>query len=47
MSYEKYGPEDKTRHDIINPMLEASGWVIQHFKNANVYGSGSSASGNS
>lgn len=32
-------PEDKTRHELINPMLEKAGWVIQHYKVANVYAS--------
>jgi len=30
-------PEDKARHDLINPALEKSGWKIQHFKTANIY----------
>lgn len=36
MSYES--PEDKARHDLINPALEKSGWKIQHF-NPNSTGS--------
>ncbi|MBI4019155.1 MAG: DEAD/DEAH box helicase family protein [Candidatus Aenigmarchaeota archaeon] len=28
-------PEDKARHDIINPALKAAGWEIQHYKTAN------------
>ncbi|MFA6424726.1 MAG: type I restriction-modification enzyme R subunit C-terminal domain-containing protein [Phycisphaerae bacterium] len=39
MAYIDKGPEAKTRHEIINPMLKASGWIVQHFKVANVYGS--------
>lgn len=39
MAYTDKGPEAKTRHEIINPMLKASGWTVQHFKVANVYGS--------
>lgn len=38
MSY-NLGPEDKTRHEVINPMLEAAGWTIQHFKVASVHAS--------
>ena len=32
-------PEDKARHEKINPSLKKAGWEIQHFKNANIYGS--------
>jgi type I restriction enzyme, R subunit len=32
-------PEDKARHELINPALEKAGWKIQHFKNANIYSS--------
>jgi type I restriction enzyme, R subunit len=28
-------PEDKVRHELINPLLEKSGWKIQCYKNAN------------
>jgi type I restriction enzyme, R subunit len=28
-------PEDKVRHELINPLLEKSGWKIQSYKNAN------------
>ncbi len=28
-------PEDKARHEKINPLLEKAGWKIQHYKNAN------------
>jgi len=28
-------PEDKVRHNLINPLLEKAGWKIQHYKNAN------------
>ncbi|MBI4447881.1 DEAD/DEAH box helicase family protein [Candidatus Woesearchaeota archaeon] len=37
MSYES--PEDKARHDLINPALTKAGWKIQHFKTANIYAS--------
>ena len=37
MSYEL--PEDKARHDLINPALVKAGWKIQHFKTANIYAS--------
>jgi len=30
-------PENKARHDLINPALRKAGWDIQHFKNANIY----------
>lgn len=29
-------PEEKARHEIINPLLEKCGWEIQHFSTANV-----------
>lgn len=29
-------PEDKARHDLINPALMKSGWKVQHFRNANI-----------
>jgi len=32
-------PEQKTRHDLINPMLEQAGWVIQHYKTASPHSS--------
>jgi len=32
-------PETKTRHKIINPMLEKAGWVVQHFSVANIHAS--------
>ena len=38
MAYTDKGPEAKTRHEIINPMLKAAGWTVQHFRIANVYG---------
>ena len=28
-------PEDKARHELINPLLEKAGWKIQNYKNAN------------
>lgn len=37
MSYDT--PENKARHDLINPDLERSGWVIQHFSAANIHAS--------
>jgi type I restriction enzyme R subunit len=33
-----YKPEDKARHEHINPALKKAGWTIQHFKKANIYG---------
>lgn len=36
MAYTDKSPEAKTTHKITNPILEASGWVIQRFKVANV-----------
>ncbi len=32
-------PEDKARHDLINPLLEKAGWSIQHYKTANIHNS--------
>ena len=32
-------PEDKTRHEIINPMLEDAGWTVQHYKSASIHSS--------
>jgi len=29
-------PEDKVRHNLINPLLEKAGWEIQNYKTANV-----------
>src|SRR3989339_153036 len=37
MTYQINNPEDKARHDLINPTLEKSGWKVQHFKTANIY----------
>ncbi len=37
MGYEK--PEDKARHELINPALVKAGWEIQHYKTANVHSS--------
>lgn len=39
MLYENLYPEDKARHELINPALIKAGWAIQHFKAANVFGS--------
>lgn len=39
MAYDNFTPEDKARHELINPALERTGWVIQHFKTASVVGS--------
>ena len=36
-SYSK--PEDKARHELINPALKKAGWKVQHFKTANIHGS--------
>jgi type I restriction enzyme, R subunit len=30
-------PEDKARHEIINPALVKAGWKVQHFSTANIY----------
>ncbi len=38
MNYSQMKPEDKARHEKINPALRKAGWTIQHFKNANIYG---------
>lgn len=32
-------PEDKSRHELINPALKAAGWLIQPFKSADVFAS--------
>jgi len=32
-------PEDKARHDLINPALKKAGWIVQHSKAANIYAS--------
>ncbi len=32
-------PEEKARHDLINPALTKAGWKVQHFKTANIYAS--------
>ncbi|MBI2572829.1 DEAD/DEAH box helicase family protein [Candidatus Woesearchaeota archaeon] len=32
-------PEDKARHDLINPLLTKCGWKVEHFKTANIYAS--------
>ena len=37
MTYDNFEPEDKARHEVVNPALEEAGWVIQHFKTANVH----------
>ena len=31
MTYQINNPEDKARHDLINPALEKSGWKVQHY----------------
>ncbi|MEW6088556.1 MAG: type I restriction-modification enzyme R subunit C-terminal domain-containing protein [bacterium] len=36
MLYENFKPEDKTRHEVVNPMLEEAGWAVQNFKTADV-----------
>ncbi len=37
MTPERSGPEDKARHDLINPMLKKAGWAVQHYREANIY----------
>ncbi len=37
MSNQYLSPEDKSRHDLINPALKKAGWTIEHFKTANIY----------
>jgi type I site-specific restriction endonuclease len=32
-------PEDKARHEKINPLLEKAGWKVQHYKSANIHSS--------
>ena len=32
-------PEDKARHNLINPLLRKAGWEVQHYKTANIHGS--------
>jgi type I restriction enzyme R subunit len=39
MSYDIETPENKARHEKINPLLKKAGWDIQHYKSANVYSS--------
>ncbi len=39
MPYENLNPEDKARHELINPALIKAGWKIQNFKSANVFDS--------
>ncbi|MEI8348701.1 MAG: type I restriction-modification enzyme R subunit C-terminal domain-containing protein [Candidatus Omnitrophota bacterium] len=34
MVYDNLGPEDKARHELINPALKLAGWDIQPFKSA-------------
>ena len=29
-------PEDKARHEVINPLLEECGWEIQNYSDANL-----------
>lgn len=35
--YDNLGPEDKTRHDAIDPALKLAGWLVQPFKSAEVF----------
>jgi len=35
MSAERLKPEDKARHEVINPALNAAGWEVQHYSVAN------------
>ncbi len=37
MSKSYLSPEDKARHELINPALKKAGWTIQHFKTANIH----------
>jgi len=38
LSYDNLKPEDKARHDLINPALKKAGWKVEHFKSASVHG---------
>jgi len=37
MTNNHVAPEDKARHELINPALKKAGWVVQHSKAANIY----------
>ena len=37
MTKNHVAPEDKARHELINPALKKAGWVVQHSKTANIY----------
>jgi len=37
MAYNNLEPEDKARHELINPALKVAGWIIQPFKSADVF----------
>jgi type I restriction enzyme R subunit len=37
MSEDYSKPEDKARHDLINPLLKKAGWEIQNYKSANIH----------
>ena len=39
MLYDNLDPEDRSRHELINPALKSAGWVIQPFKSADVFAS--------
>jgi len=39
MSYDIETPENKARHEKINPLLKKVGWDIQHYKSANIHAS--------
>lgn len=39
MVYENLSPEDKARHELINPALKLAGWEIQPFKSASPHSS--------
>ena len=39
MPYDNLTPEDKTRHELINPALIKAGWTLQHFKTASPFAS--------
>lgn len=39
MPYDNLNPEDRSRHELINPALESAGWILQPFKSADVFAS--------
>lgn len=36
-NFDTLKPEDKARHDLINPALKSAGWEIQHYSSASPY----------